>query len=299
MPEPIILYAKECADEVLEDVKAHVELFTNSPHFAIIKVGDNPASEVYARHKESDARKCGIVVSRYSYPDNRKDYTDRIIKLITELNMDASVCGIMVQLPLPVQYTIDKHFKIIESISPHKDVDGLTRYNAGMLYTNAPKGEYLKPCTPYGIMTLLEHYHLDDVYGHNVVVIGQSPIVGKPIAQMMLQNHATVTVCHSATRNLKEYTKCADIIITAVGERNFITPDMIPDDRCFGIIDVGINRDDSGNLCGDCHPDVYKQSMWYTPVPGGVGLMTRAMLMRNVIHAAYDVKKMEDTKANR
>lgn len=142
----------------------------------------------------------------------------------------------------------------------------------------------------------MQYYNLDMIHGYNVTIIGRSNIVGKPLAQLFMQKNATVTLCHSQTLDVKEHTRQSNIIVSAVGKSNFITPDMVPSDREFGIIDVGINRNADGTLCGDCHPDVYEKSIWYTPVPGGVGLMTRAMLMRNTITAAYRVKKRKDLK---
>ena len=286
-----ILFAKECANEILEDTRDHAERFTVRPRLAIIKVGVNAASDIYVRNKEADARKCGIVTIVYSFPGD-KNYTNDIISIIKALNEDDMISGIMVQLPLPTMfYSASDRAAIINTISSIKDVDGITTENMGLLYADNSPHKFMLPCTVAGIWKLLEYYNLDMVVGYNVTIIGRSDIVGKPLAQLFMQKNATVTVCHSHTLELKEHTKHSNIIVSAVGKPNFITPDMVPTDREFGIIDVGINRDADGNLCGDFHPDTYKNALWYTPIPGGIGLMTRAMLMRNTITAAYRVCK--------
>jgi methylenetetrahydrofolate dehydrogenase (NADP+) / methenyltetrahydrofolate cyclohydrolase len=246
------------------------------PMLAIILVGEDPASQVYTKHKVNDSQQTGLAATLERFPADLKEAD--LLARIDALNRDPSVHGILVQLPLPKH--LDTH-KVIESISPAKDVDGFHVANAGALLVGQPG---FWPCTPYGCMKMLESIGYD-LRGKNAVVIGRSNIVGKPMALMLLQKNATVTVCHSATVDLKSHTLRADVIVAAVGKRNMVTADMIKPGAV--VIDVGMNRDDEGKLCGDVDfAGVSQVAGWITPVPGGVGPMTRAMLLVNTLAAA-------------
>ena len=247
-----------------------------TPGLAVILVGDNPASQVYVRNKVKACTDCGMhsVLEKYG-----ADMTEAaLLARVQALNADAGIHGILVQLPLPSH--IDAQ-KVIEAISPAKDVDGFHIASAGALMTGLPG---FWPCTPYGCMKILESIgcHLR---GKHAVVIGRSNIVGKPMALMLLAQDATVTVCHSRTKDLKAQTLQADVIVAAVGKRNVLTADMVKPGAV--VLDVGMNRDDAGKLCGDVDFAAVKDvASWITPVPGGVGPMTRAMLLVNTIEAA-------------
>ena len=246
------------------------------PSLAIILVGEDPASQVYTKHKVNDSQQTGLAATLERFPADMQEAD--LLKRIDALNRDASVHGILVQLPLPGH--MDSH-KVIEAISPAKDVDGFHVANAGALLVGQPG---FWPCTPYGCMKMLESIGYD-LRGKNAVVIGRSNIVGKPMALMLLAKDATVTVCHSRTRDLKTHTLAADVIVAAVGKRNVVTADMVKPGAV--VIDVGMNRDDEGKLCGDVDfAGVAQVAGWITPVPGGVGPMTRAMLLVNTLAAA-------------
>ena len=247
-----------------------------TPGLAVILVGDNPASQVYVRNKVKACTDCGMhsVLEKYG-----ADMTEAaLLARVQALNADAGIHGILVQLPLPSH--IDAQ-KVIEAISPAKDVDGFHIASAGALMTGLPG---FWPCTPYGCMKILESIgcHLR---GKHAVVIGRSNIVGKPMALMLLAQDATVTVCHSRTSNLKEHTLQADVIVAAVGRRGLLTADMVKPGAV--VLDVGMNRNDEGRLCGDVDFDGVKEVAGFiTPVPGGVGPMTIAMLLVNTLQAA-------------
>jgi methylenetetrahydrofolate dehydrogenase (NADP+) / methenyltetrahydrofolate cyclohydrolase len=246
------------------------------PSLAIILVGEDPASQVYTKHKVNDSQQTGLAATLERFPADMKE-ADLLARIGT-LNRNPAVHGILVQLPLPKH--MDTH-KVIEAIAPSKDVDGFHVANAGALLVGQPG---FWPCTPYGCMKMLESIGYD-LRGKNAVVIGRSNIVGKPMALMLLQKNATVTVCHSATVDLKSHTLRADVIVAAVGKRNMVTADMVKPGAV--VIDVGMNRDDQGKLCGDVDfAAVSKVAGWITPVPGGVGPMTRAMLLVNTLEAA-------------
>jgi methylenetetrahydrofolate dehydrogenase (NADP+) / methenyltetrahydrofolate cyclohydrolase len=246
------------------------------PSLAIILVGEDPASQVYTKHKVNDSQQTGLAATLERFPADMKE-ADLLARIDT-LNRDPSVHGILVQLPLPKH--MDSH-KVIEAISPAKDVDGFHVANAGALLVGQPG---FWPCTPYGCMKMLESIGYD-LRGKNAVVIGRSNIVGKPMALMLLAKDATVTVCHSRTKDLKTHTLAADVIVAAVGKRNMVTADMVKPGAV--VIDVGMNRDDEGKLCGDVDFAAVSQvAGWITPVPGGVGPMTRAMLLVNTLEAA-------------
>lgn len=247
------------------------------PGLAVVLVGDNPASQVYVRNKVKACEEAGIrsVLEKYEATMTEAELLARV----DALNNDPSIHGILVQLPLPKH--IDDH-KVIESISPAKDVDGFHVASAGALMVGEPG---FKACTPYGCMKMLESIGMKDLRAKHAVVIGRSNIVGKPMAMMLLAANATVTVCHSGTADLGAMTRQADVIVAAVGKRNVLTADMVKPGAV--VIDVGMNRNDEGKLCGDVDFDGVKQvAGWITPVPGGVGPMTIAMLLVNTLESA-------------
>ena len=246
------------------------------PALAVIMVGDDPASEVYTRHKVNDSTETGLNATLERYPADMAEAD--LLARIRALNDDPAVHGILVQLPIPKH--MDTH-KVIETISPAKDVDGFHVASAGALMVGQPG---FWPCTPYGCMKMLESIGFEP-RGKNAVVIGRSNIVGKPMAMMLLAKDATVTICHSRTRDLKAHTLQADLVVAAVGKRDVLTADMVKPGAV--VIDVGMNRNDAGKLCGDVDfAGVREVAGWITPVPGGVGPMTRAMLLVNTLEAA-------------
>ncbi|OLC25754.1 MAG: bifunctional 5,10-methylene-tetrahydrofolate dehydrogenase/5,10-methylene-tetrahydrofolate cyclohydrolase [Candidatus Nitrososphaera sp. 13_1_40CM_48_12] len=275
---------------VSADVKARVkkavdELKENGvqPCLATVLVGDDSASATYVSSKQNDAKEVGIVTRDHRLAATFKQ--NELLELVQLLNKDYKVHGILVQLPLPNH--IDE-LEIITALSPLKDVDGLTPYNAGMLQSGMG---LLKPCTPSGIMELLNYYNID-VAGMDAVVVNRSNLVGKPLSLLLLQKNATVTICHSKTRNLNEKLYNADLVVTAVGKRQRFTlmGDMIKEGAI--VIDVGTARLNN-KLVGDADFESVKQkASWVTPVPGGVGLMTRAMLLKNTVTAASIAKEM-------
>ena len=247
-----------------------------TPGLAVILVGENPASQVYVRNKVKACQDSGLHSLLEKYPEDLTE--NALLARIESLNQDPSIHGILVQLPLPKH--IDAQ-KVIEAISPNKDVDGFHIASAGALMTGMPG---FWPCTPYGCMKMLESIAYD-LKGKHAVVIGRSNIVGKPMAMMLLQKNATVTICHSATPNLKAMTLQADVIVAAVGKRNVLTADMVKPGAV--VLDVGMNRNDEGKLCGDIDFEgVEKVASYITPVPGGVGPMTITMLLVNTLEAA-------------
>ena len=247
-----------------------------TPGLAVVLVGDNPASQVYVRNKVKACHESGIRSVLESYPATLSEA--ELLARVDALNQDPSIHGILVQLPLPDHMDAQK---IIEAIAPAKDVDGFHVASAGALMVGQPG---FWPCTPHGCMKMLESIGYD-LRGKHAVVIGRSNIVGKPMALMLLQKSATVTVCHSATTNLKAMTLQADVVVVAVGKRNMLTADMVKPGAV--VIDVGMNRDEQGRLCGDVDFDGVKEVAGYiTPVPGGVGPMTITMLLVNTLEAA-------------
>jgi methylenetetrahydrofolate dehydrogenase (NADP+)/methenyltetrahydrofolate cyclohydrolase len=247
-----------------------------TPGLAVILVGENPASQVYVRNKVKACEDCGLHSILEKHPASLTEAA--LLNRIDALNQDTSIHGILVQLPLPEH--IDAQ-KVIEAISPAKDVDGFHIASAGALMTGMPG---FWPCTPYGCMKMLESIGYE-LKGKHAVVIGRSNIVGKPMALMLLQKNATVTICHSATQNLKAITLQADVIVAAVGKRNILTADMVKPGAV--VLDVGMNRNEEGKLCGDVDFAGVEQVAGYiTPVPGGVGPMTITMLLVNTLEAA-------------
>lgn len=247
-----------------------------TPGLAVILVGENPASQVYVRNKVKACHDSGLHSLLEKHPDTLTQ--EALLDRIAALNQDASIHGILVQLPLPKH--IDAQ-KVIEAITPAKDVDGFHIASAGALMTGMPG---FWPCTPYGCMKMLESIGYE-LKGKHAVVIGRSNIVGKPMALMLLQMNATVTICHSATQDLKAITLQADVIVAAVGKRNILTADMVKPGAV--VLDVGMNRNEEGKLCGDVDFAGVEQVAGYiTPVPGGVGPMTITMLLVNTLEAA-------------
>jgi methylenetetrahydrofolate dehydrogenase (NADP+)/methenyltetrahydrofolate cyclohydrolase len=239
-----------------------------------IQVGEDPASTMYLRRKHDAAEEAGIASDDRKLPEETSE--DELLELVAGLNDDDSVDGILVQLPLPTQ--IDEA-RVIRALNPVKDVDGFHPFNAGQLYLGRPT---LVPATPLGIMALLAEHRVP-LEGAEAVVIGRSDIVGKPIAHLLLQANATVTICHSRTRDLARYTLEADVLVVAVGSPDVVTADMIK--QGAAVVDVGINRTENG-VVGDVAPDAGELAAYLTPVPGGVGPMTIAMLLRNTVKAA-------------
>ena len=281
-----IIDGKVVSADIKARVKKAVEELKESgvqPCLATVLVGDDSASATYVGSKQNDAKEVGIVTRDHRLAATFKQ--NELVQLVQLLNKDKKVHGILVQLPLPKH--IDE-FEIITALSPLKDVDGLTPYNAGMLQSGMG---LLKPCTPSGIMELLDYYKID-VAGTDAVVVNRSNLVGKPLALLLLQHNATVIICHSKTRNLNEKLRNADLVVTAVGNRQrfTLTGDMIKEGAI--VIDVGTSRLNN-KLVGDAEFESVKQkASWVTPVPGGVGLMTRAMLLKNTVTAASIAKEM-------
>ena len=268
-----IIDGKMVSKEIKDKLKDKVSKLTIKPTLVVISVGDNEASKVYVGQKEKCANYIGINYQHMHF-DTISD--DELIDKIEKLNKDKMVNGIIVQLPLPKGMN---ETRIVNSIDSRKDVDGLTYHNAGLLLNNE---KCLVSCTPKGIMELLKYYHVD-LEGKNVVVIGRSILVGKPMMNLLINANATVTLCHSKTKDIAKITKKADVLIVAIGKKFFVTKDMVR--RHSVIIDVGINRFD-GKLYGDVnYDDVFDKVSLITPVPGGVGPMTVVMLMQNVIEA--------------
>ena len=270
-------------DIIAENIKNNIKTFIDSqlkkgyrqPHLVVILVGNNIASKTYVNGKNKDCMQVGIKNTTLIY-DNITE--ESLINKIHQLNIDDSVDGILVQLPLPSYINKDN---IIKEINPDKDVDGFTPINVGKMYLGY---ETFIPCTPKGIIKILNSIGINDLSGKHAVVIGRSNIVGKPIAQLLLNKNATITICHSKTSNIKEITKQADIIISAMGQAELIKEDWIKTDAI--IIDVGINHDENGKICGDVDlENVINKVSYITPVPKGVGLLIRAMLLENTIQA--------------
>ena len=273
-----ILDGKACSEQTLELISKNIG--DTPPTLVIYRVGDDPASAVYVRNKVRAAERVGIraIVREFSADENPY----YVMGLIEEDAYDSDIDGIMVQLPLPERWDATE---LIECIPPEKDVDGLTYMNAGKAFIDDTA--WHQPCTAKGIIWLL-HENGIHLTGKHVVVVGRSEIVGKPVAMMALANNATVTICHSRTKNLAEMTRQADILIVAVGKPKLITADMVKPGAV--VVDVGINRTEEGKLVGDVDFDGVKEvAGWITPVPGGVGPMTVAMLMHNTLYAQRTV----------
>ena len=274
----IIIDGKKLAQEIRENLKIKCEELKEkgiTPKLAVIMVGEDKASQVYVKNKSKACNEIGIEYEEYLLGANTKQ--EELIKLIQKLNKDETVNGILLQSPIPQGLDINEAFRTIE---PEKDVDGFNPINVGRLSLNQ---NTFVSCTPYGIMKMFEKYNIN-LEGKDVVIIGRSNIVGKPLIQCCLNKNATVTVCHSKTKDLKMHTKNADVVISAIGKAKYITEDMIKENAI--VIDVGINRGEDGKITGDVDfENVSKKASYITPVPGGVGPMTIAMLMNNIIKA--------------
>lgn len=272
----VIMDGKALAEKVKAQICEKVSKLRRQPGLAVILVGDNPASQVYVRNKERDCAQCGIMCYDYHLPQDATQ--EDVLDLVEKMNNYGAVDGILVQLPLPEQ--IDERV-VLEAIAPDKDMDAFHPENVGRIMQGQA---YYKPCTPAGVMEILHEYGIDPA-GKHCVVVGRSNIVGKPMAMLLLHENATVTICHSRTPDLKAQCLQADILVSAVGKTGLITADMVKPGAV--VIDVAMNRNEAGKLCGDVDFAAVSQVASYiTPVPGGVGPMTRAMLMENTYKAA-------------
>ena len=268
----MLLDGKALSDKIKEDLTKKVKSYLIKPCLAVIQIDDVEASNIYIKSKEKACNKVGINFIHIKFESDVNE--QEIVNKIVELNNDNYVNGILLQLPIPPKFD---QYKLLNLINKNKDVDGLTDINAGLLFKDYNN---LVPCTPLGIINLLKEYNIE-MTGKHAVVIGRSNLVGKPLAILLLQNGATVTICHSKTVNLKEFTKQADILISAVGKKDLVTKDMVKEGAV--VVDVGMNRVD-GKLYGDVDFEEIKTIASYiTPVPGGVGPMTVAMLLSNVV----------------
>mgnify|MGYP004629872415 FL=1 len=280
-----IIDGKKLAKTTRENLRLEVEELKKigiNPKLAVIMVGNNSASQIYVRNKSRACDEVGIEFEEYLLPATTEQ--SELLNLIDKLNKQEDINGILLQSPIPDGLDINEAFR---KISPEKDVDGFHPVNVGKLVLGQ---DTFVSCTPYGIMRMFEAYNID-LEGKNAVVIGRSNIVGKPMSHCLLNKNATVTICHSRTKNLAEITKRADILVAAIGKAEFVKADMVKEDAV--VIDVGINRTEEGKLKGDVDfENVSKKASYITPVPGGVGPMTIAMLMNNVVKAA----KMQNKK---
>lgn len=274
-----LLDGKKLAKRIKDNLKIEVDKLKENginPKLAVIMVGNDPASSVYVKNKSKACKNVGVEFEEFLLDENIEE--KELFDLIDKLNSDEKITGILLQAPIPKHLDINKAF---ERISFEKDVDGFNPINVGKLSIGV---DSFISCTPYGIMKLLDEYNID-LEGKNAVVLGRSNIVGKPMAQCLLSKNATVTICHSKTKDISEITKRADIVIAAIGKPKFLKEDMVKENAI--IIDVGINRMEDGSLVGDADfENVKKKAQYITPVPGGVGPMTIAMLMYNVVKAA-------------
>lgn len=271
----ILLDGKVVAKALFENLKQDIQPLSHTPKVIFVRVGEDPASVVYVNAKSKRAKSLGIESVTHVLAEDSKQ--EELLELIDSINHDAKVHGLLVQFPLP------KHMneqEVLWKISPNKDVDGLHPINVGRLWTGQ---EAPLPCTPAGLIQIMKHYELP-IQGQNVVIVGRSNLVGKPAAALFLQENATVTIAHSRTRNLAAITKEADILVAAVGRRALITPEMVKEGAV--VLDVGLTRGEDKKIHGDIHPDVAQIASYLTPMPGGTGPMTIAMLMRNTVWLA-------------
>ncbi len=275
------LDGKLLSSKIKDEVKAKADSYHLTPILAVITIGDDEASKVYVENKRKACEYVGMSMMHFDYADVVKESV--VIRKIKELNKDKTVSGIILQLPLPECFDSKK---IINTISPLKDVDGLTEVSQGRLFMGE---EGFVPCTPKGIIEILDYYKIN-LEGKHVVVVGRSELVGKPIMIECINRNATVTMCHSKTKNLEKYTKDADVLIVAVGKKHMIDKTMVK--KGVVIIDVGITRIEK-KIYGDVNPDVEEVASYVTPVPGGVGPMTVAMLMKNTLIAYQKVNDVE------
>ena len=275
---------KEVSAAVKQQIADRVKCMGIKPGLAVIIVGDDPASRIYVNNKKKACEFCGFLSEEYSLAGDTSE--QELLELIRQLNDREDIHGILCQLPLPKH--IDEK-AVISCISPEKDVDAFNDVNVGKIMI----GNYsFLPCTPAGVMEMLDYYNID-ITGKNAVVIGRSNIVGKPMAMLLLHSNATVTVCHSKTVGLKEICRRADIIVACIGKEKFVTADMVKDGAV--VIDVGINRMENGKICGDVdYENVAPKTSYITPVPGGVGPMTIATLMKNTLNACIEQSKAKN-----
>lgn len=271
-----LIDGKALAAKVKKNVLEEAGALPRKPGLAVILVGDNPASRVYVTSKRKDCEECGFYSEEYALPVETTQ--KQLLDLVAELNGRQDIDGILVQLPLP--RGLDER-EVLLAIDPGKDVDCFHPYNVGQLTIGAP---VFQPCTPGGVMEMLKEYHIDPA-GKRCVVLGRSNIVGKPMALLLLHANGTVVMCHSKTPDMKALAASADILVSAVGKTGLVTADMVKEGAV--VIDVAMNRNDAGKLCGDvCFEEAAVKASYITPVPGGVGPMTRAMLMKNTLTAA-------------
>jgi len=275
----VIIDGKELSKKIREDLKKEVDILKEKnifPKLAVIMVGDDNSSKIYVRNKSLACKEVGVEYEEYLMDETTSQ--EQLINLIEELNSREDVQGILLQSPIPKHLDINEAFR---KISPKKDVDGFNPVNVGLLEIGT---DCFWPCTPFGVIKMLKAYNID-ISGKNAVIVGRSNIVGKPMANMLLNENATITVCHSKTKNLEEITKKADILVAAIGKPKFIKENMVKENAV--VIDIGMNRDENGNLCGDVDfENVVNKVSHITPVPGGVGPMTITMLMNNVVKAS-------------
>lgn len=281
----LVISGKEVSAAVRQTIAEEVKEFKSktgvTPGLAVVMVGDNPASAVYVRNKHKACAEVGMYSEVHTLPEETTE--EELLALLRQMNENPALHGILVQLPLPKHINVER---VIATISPEKDVDAFHAQNVGKIMI----GNYsFLPCTPAGVMELLDYYKIDPA-GKNCVVVGRSNIVGKPQALLMLERNATVTVCHSRTKDLASFTKNADILVVAIGRPKFITADMVKPGVV--VIDVGINRMEDGKLCGDADYEAISEiASAMTPVPGGVGPMTITMLLKNTLTAAKNFQK--------
>jgi len=275
-----IIDGKKTAADIRQEIKDNVKVLAAergvTPGLAVVLVGDDPASRIYVNYKEKACREVGFYSKEHTLPAETTE--QELLDIIAALNADDEIHGILVQLPLPDQIRAEA---VIEAIDPRKDVDGFHPYNVGRLFSGNP---YHRSCTPAGIIELLDRYGIG-IEGKNAVIVGRSAIVGKPLSMMLLQRHATITVCHTRTKDLAAETRRADILVAAAGKAEMIRGDMISDGTV--VIDVGVNRLEGKKLVGDvAFDEASLKASYITPVPGGVGPMTIAMLLSNTFAAA-------------
>jgi methylenetetrahydrofolate dehydrogenase (NADP+)/methenyltetrahydrofolate cyclohydrolase len=269
-----VLSGKEAAKAALERVKERVASMETKPHLAIVLVGEDPASEVYVRKKLQKAEAVGVRATLKKLPESTPE--EELLSLVDSLNKDSDIDGFIVQAPLPKHMDFSK---VLELIAPEKDVDGWTPASMGKMVSGV---KTFKPATPLGVMAILDHYNVE-ISGKNATVIGRSNVVGKPLALMLLERNATVTICHSRTKDLAEHTKNVDILVAAVGKPGLVTADMVKEGAY--VVDVGTTRVE-GKIVGDVDYENVVKKAHCSPVPGGVGPMTVAMLISNVVEAA-------------
>lgn len=276
MSDCVLMDGKALSAKIRNQIKTEVGFIKDNigfvPGLAVVLVGHDPASEIYVRNKEKACAEVGMTSKKIELPEDISE--EELLSVIDSLNDDRTIHGILIQLPLPAHINKDT---VIDRIATEKDVDIFKTDSMGKLFEGV---HCIAPCTPSGIMALLDEYNVD-LEGKHCVVVGRSNIVGKPIAMMLMQRNATVTICHSKTKNLEQFCKMADVIVCAVGKTDLITDDMIKDGVV--IIDVGINRNEQGKVCGDVNIQDKSKVSYMTPVPGGVGPMTITMLLRNTL----------------